>query len=176
MSCFCTAKRGFSWYFGHLSGVGTKLSREPLAVEDRAKRQSKALHKPHPKHLSELNINDTCEVKVRSNGEISRVDVWGPGNRVCRFSVLKQSWNVPYAWIMYAMIIDCMLRKGQGQGQVPALWWYLIPPSVRTCDWCGRTGLGTILPTSSSDLNARDLLQHQLKMRSNRYQTAWLNG
>ena len=41
MSHFCTDKRGFGWYFGHLS-VGSWLSREPLVVESSAGRHSKA--------------------------------------------------------------------------------------------------------------------------------------
>ena len=53
------------------------LSREPLVVESRARRYSKSLYKTHPKNLSELNIEVTCEVKVRSKVKIRRFDVLG---------------------------------------------------------------------------------------------------
>ena len=52
-------------------------------------------HKTIPKHLSKRNIEITFEVKVRSKVEISRFDVWGPGNRVYGFSVLKLRRYVP---------------------------------------------------------------------------------
>ena len=54
------------------------LSREPLVVESRARRHSKALHKTRQNHLSELKIEVTCEVKVRSKVKIRRFDVLGP--------------------------------------------------------------------------------------------------
>ena len=57
------------------------LSREPLVVESRATRHSKALHKTHRNHLSELNIEVKCEVKVRSKVKIWRFDVLGPGDQ-----------------------------------------------------------------------------------------------
>ena len=57
------------------------LSHEPLVVESRARRHSKALHKTHPKLLNELKIEVTCEVKVRSKVEIRRFDVLGPGDQ-----------------------------------------------------------------------------------------------
>ena len=55
------------------------LSREPLVVESRARRRSKALYKTRQNHLSELNIQVTCEVKIRSNVKIWRFYVLGPG-------------------------------------------------------------------------------------------------
>ena len=66
-----------------------------MAVESRARWNSKALHNTHPEHLSKRNIGITYEVKVRSKVEISRFDVWGPGNRIYGFSVLKLRRNVP---------------------------------------------------------------------------------
>ena len=57
------------------------LSREPLVVESRARRHSKALHKTHQTHLSEFKIEVTCEVKVRSKVKIQRFDVLGPGDQ-----------------------------------------------------------------------------------------------
>ena len=57
------------------------LSREPLVVESRATRHSKVLHKTHHNHLSELNIDVKCEVKVRSKVKIWRFDVLGPGDQ-----------------------------------------------------------------------------------------------
>ena len=54
------------------------LSREPLVVESRARRHSKALHKTHPKHLSELKVEVTFEVNVGSKLKIRRFDVSGP--------------------------------------------------------------------------------------------------
>ena len=93
MSHFCTVKRGFSWFLGHLS-VGSYLSREPLVVQGRAKSHSKALHKTHPKHLSEHNIEVTCEVKVRSKVKTRRFGVLGPGYQDYRLSVLKPRRNV----------------------------------------------------------------------------------
>ena len=93
MSHFCTDKRGFGWYFGHLS-VGSWLSREPLDVESWAGRHSKALHKTHSKHLSELKLEVICEVKVRSRVNIRRFFVLGPGDQEHTFSVLKLRRNV----------------------------------------------------------------------------------
>ena len=60
------------------------LSREPLVVESRAIRHSKALHKTRQNHLSELKIEVTCEVKVRS-GQRSKSGVltfWALGTRI----------------------------------------------------------------------------------------------
>ena len=57
------------------------LSREPLFVESRARRHSKALDKTLQNHLSELNIEVTCKVKVRSNVKIRRFDILGPGDQ-----------------------------------------------------------------------------------------------
>ena len=57
------------------------LSSEPLVVESRARRHSKALHNTHPKLLSELKIEVTCEVKARSKVKIRRFDVLGPGDQ-----------------------------------------------------------------------------------------------
>ena len=70
------------------------LSRELLVVESRAKRHSKALHKTHPNLLSELKIEVTCEVKVRSNIQIRRFDVLGPGDQDYRTRWLKLRKNV----------------------------------------------------------------------------------
>ena len=58
-----------------------QLSREPLVVESRVRRHSKALHKTLSMHLSELKIEVTCEVKVRSKVNIRRLDVLGPGDQ-----------------------------------------------------------------------------------------------
>ena len=58
-----------------------QLSREPLVVESRARRHSKALRKTRQNHLSELNIEVTCEVKVRSKVKIWRFEVLGPGDQ-----------------------------------------------------------------------------------------------
>ena len=57
------------------------ISRTVLVLESRARRHSKALHKTHQKHLSELKIEVTREVKVRSKVKIRRFDVMGPGNQ-----------------------------------------------------------------------------------------------
>ena len=57
------------------------LSREPLFVESRARRHSKALDKTLQNHLSELKIEVTCKVKVRSKVKIRRFDVLGPGDQ-----------------------------------------------------------------------------------------------
>ena len=57
------------------------LSREPLFVESRARRHSKALDKTLQNHLSELKIEVTCGVKVRSKVKIRRFDVLGPGDQ-----------------------------------------------------------------------------------------------
>ena len=46
--------------------------REPLVVESRAWRHSKALDKTLQNHVSELKIEVTCEVKVRSKVKIRR--------------------------------------------------------------------------------------------------------
>ena len=59
----------------------TLLSREPLVVESRARRHSEALYKTRQNHLSELKIEVTCEVKVRSKVKIRRFDVMGPGGQ-----------------------------------------------------------------------------------------------
>ena len=90
------------------------LSREPLVVESRARRHSKALHKTHPKHLSELKVEVKFEVKVTSKLEIRRFDVLGPGDRDYRFSWLKLSQNVLIGIVKYAMSIGGILRKCQG--------------------------------------------------------------
>ena len=70
------------------------LSREPLVVESRARRHSKGLHKMHQNHLSELKIEITCEVKVRSKVEIRHFDVLGPGDHDYRTWWLKHRQNV----------------------------------------------------------------------------------
>ena len=57
------------------------LSREPLVVESRARRHSKALDKTRQNDLSELKIEVTCEVKGRSKVKIRRFDVLGPGDQ-----------------------------------------------------------------------------------------------
>ena len=57
------------------------LSREPLFVESRARRHSKALDKTLQNHLSELKIDVTCKVKVRSKVKIRRFYVLGPGDQ-----------------------------------------------------------------------------------------------
>ena len=43
-----------------------KLAISRTVGRSQARRHSIALHKTHPKHLSELNIKVTCEVKVMS--------------------------------------------------------------------------------------------------------------
>ena len=58
------------------------LSREPLVVETRARRLSNALDKALQNHVSELKIEVTCEVKVRSKVKIRRFDVLGLGTRI----------------------------------------------------------------------------------------------
>ena len=70
------------------------LSREPLVVESRARRHSKALHKTCQNHLSELKIEVKCEVKVRSKVKIWRFDVFGPGDQDYRTWWLKLRKNV----------------------------------------------------------------------------------
>ena len=70
------------------------LSREPLVVESRARRHSKALHKTRQNHLTELKIEVTCEVKVRSKVKIWRFDVLGPGDQDYRTWWLKLRQNV----------------------------------------------------------------------------------
>ena len=70
------------------------LSREPLFVESRARRHSKALDKTLQNHLSELKIEVTCKVKVRSNVKIRRFDVLGPGDQDYRTWWLKLRHNV----------------------------------------------------------------------------------
>ena len=70
------------------------LSREPLVVESRARRHSKDLHKTRQNHLSELKIEVTCEVKIRSKVKIWRFDVLGPGNQDYRTWWLKLRQNV----------------------------------------------------------------------------------
>ena len=57
------------------------LFREPLFVESIPKRHSKALDKTLQNHLSELKIEVTCKVKVRSKVQIRRFDVLGPGDQ-----------------------------------------------------------------------------------------------
>ena len=57
------------------------LSREPLVVESRARRHSKALHKTRQNHLRELKIEVKCEVKVRLKVKIWRFDILGPGDQ-----------------------------------------------------------------------------------------------
>ena len=89
-----------------LGGLPRPLkSREPSVVESRARRHSKALHKTHPKLLSELKIEDTCEVKVRSKVKIRRFDVLGPGDQDYRTRWLnfrqngvKGTVNVWFEW------------------------------------------------------------------------------
>ena len=58
------------------------LSREPLVVESRARRHSKALDKTLQNHLSELKIEVTCEFKVRSKVKIRRLTFWALGTRI----------------------------------------------------------------------------------------------
>ena len=70
------------------------LSREPLVVESRARRHSKALRKTRQNHLSELKIEVTCEVKVRPKVKIWRFEVLGPGDQDCRTWWLKLRQNV----------------------------------------------------------------------------------
>ena len=90
------------------------LSREPLVVESRARRHSKALHKTHPKHLCELKIEVTCEVKVRSNVKIRRFDVlgpWGPGIRIIEPDSSNSGKMLSKAWLRCVMSISGILRK-----------------------------------------------------------------
>ena len=75
-------------------GLCPLISQEPLVVESRARRHSKALHKTHQNHLSELKIEVTCEVKVRSKVKIWRFDVLGPGDQDYRTWWLKLRQNV----------------------------------------------------------------------------------
>ena len=70
------------------------LSREPLVVESRARRHSKAIHKTHPKLLCELKIEVTSEVKVRSKVKIRRFDVLDPGDQDYRTWWFKPRKNV----------------------------------------------------------------------------------
>ena len=79
---------------GGLSRPPPLLSREPLFVESRARRHSKALEKTLQNHLSELKIEVTCKVKVRSNVKIRRFDVLGPGDQDYRTWWLKLRHNV----------------------------------------------------------------------------------
>ena len=79
---------------GRITPPPPLLSREPLVVESRAMRHSKALHKTHQNHLSELNIEVKCEVKVRSKVKIWRFDVLGPGDQDYRTWWFKLRQNV----------------------------------------------------------------------------------
>ena len=79
-----------AWVANH----APQLSREPLVVESRVTQHSKALHKMHQNHLSELNIEVKCEVKVRSKVKIWHFDVLGPGDQDYRTWWLKLRQNV----------------------------------------------------------------------------------
>ena len=70
------------------------LSREPLFIESRARRHSKTLDKTLQNHLSELKIEVTCKVKVRSKVKIWRFDVLGPGDQDYRtwWLKLRKKW------------------------------------------------------------------------------------
>ena len=70
------------------------LSREPLVVESRARRYSKALDKTLQNQVNKLKIEVTCEVKVRSKVKIRRFDVLGPGDQDYRTWWPKLRQNV----------------------------------------------------------------------------------
>ena len=82
------------WVPGGAYHAPPLLSREPLFVECRARRHSKALDKKLQNHLSELKIEVTCKVKVRSKVKIRRFDLLGPGDQDYRTWWLKLRHNV----------------------------------------------------------------------------------
>ena len=94
------------------------LSREPLFVESRARRHSKALDKMFQNHLSELNIEVTCKVKVRSKVKIRRFYVLGLGTRIIEPDGSNSDKMLSKVWLRYGMSISSIPRKLQGRGQV----------------------------------------------------------
>ena len=80
MSSFNQAPPGLlvhPWVPGGLSRPHPPLSREPLVVDSCATRHSKAFYKTHLRHLSELKIKVTSEVKIRSNIKMWRFKRFG---------------------------------------------------------------------------------------------------
>ena len=89
-----------------------------MFVESRARRHSKALDKTLQNHLSELKIEVTCKVKVRSKVKIRRFDVLGLGTRIIEPVGSNSDTMLSKAWLRYGMSISGKLRKLKGQGQV----------------------------------------------------------
>ena len=87
------------------------LSREPLFVESRARWHSKALDKTLQNHLSELKIEVTCKVKVRSKVKIRRFDVLGPGDQDYRTWWLKLRHNVVKGMVKIWYEYKCHTKK-----------------------------------------------------------------
>ena len=118
------------------------LFREPLVVESRARRHSKALvdihsrlYKTRQNHLSKLKIEVTCEVKVRSKVKIWRFDVLGPGDQDYRTWWLKLRQNVVKGmvkvWYEYKWHKKKTSRSRSGHKR--SLYVRIV---IKSCDTC----------------------------------------
>ena len=119
---------------------GGGLSRPPaisrtVGVESRARRHSKALDKALQNHLIELNIEVTCEVKVRSNVKIWRFDVLNPGDQDYRIWWPKLRQNVVKGmvkvWHEYKWHTKKISRSGSGHKR--SLYIRIVTKSCDTC-------------------------------------------
>ena len=83
---------------------GPAKSQSPLAVESRARRHSKAFHMTHSNHLSKLNIEVTCEIKVRSKVKSGVFTFWALGAGIIDYHDSNSGTMLSYAWLRYARI------------------------------------------------------------------------
>ena len=111
------------------------LSREPLFVESHARRNSKALDKTLQNHLSELKIEVTCKVKVRSKVKIWHFDVLGPGDQDYRTSWLKLRQNVVKGMVKVWYEYKCHTKKTSRSrsGHKRSLYVRIMTKSCDTC-------------------------------------------
>ena len=87
----------------------------------------------HPKNLSDLNIDVTCEVKVRSNVKIRRFDVLGPGDRDYRFSLLKLRRNVLMCMVKVCYDYISHAEERTRSGYKRSLYVKIV---IESCDTC----------------------------------------
>ena len=118
---------------GGLSRPAPLPSREPLVVERRARRHSKALHNTHPKHLSELKIKVTCEIKVRSKVKIWCFDVLGPGDKDYRTWWLKLRQNVVIGMVKVWYKPHTKKTSRSRSGHNRSLY---VRNVIKSCDQC----------------------------------------
>ena len=93
------------------------LSREPLVVESRARRHSKALHKTRQNHLSEQDWGYVRSSSVQRSKSCV-LTFWALGTRIIEPDGSNSGKMLSETWLRYGMSTSGILRKFKGQGQV----------------------------------------------------------